>query len=121
MSAVEQAKRRGSEQLRALHGDRHGLDTASLALIDEVLSNDSIQLLGWQRRGVPVIDSVVGTFLTGRDGAADIVKHLGRDRVAWGIVVFPYGVPAVEFLTVVEATRDAGAIQAGAAGAPAAG
>jgi hypothetical protein len=99
-------RKRGSELLRALHGDQHGLNQASLGLIDDVLSNETIQLLGWQRRGVPVIDGVVGTFLAPRGGVADLVRNLGSDEVAWGIEVFPYGIPAVEFLTVVQVTRD---------------
>ena len=99
-------RKRGSELLRELHGDQHGLNKAALGLIDDVLSDETIQLLGWQRRGVPVIDGVIGTFLAPRGGVADLVRNLGRDEVAWGIEVFPYGIPAVDFLTVVQVTRD---------------
>jgi hypothetical protein len=106
MGEAVNVRKRGSELLRGLHGDQHGLNKAALGLIDEVLSDETIQLLGWQRRGVPAIDTVVGTFLAPRGQVADIVRNLGRDEVAWGIEVFPYGIPAIEFLTVVQVTRE---------------
>jgi hypothetical protein len=106
MGVIGNVRKRGSELLRELHGDQHGLSESALRLIDDVLSDDSIQLLGWHRKGQPAVDTVIGTFLAKRDKVADIVSNLGRDEVAWGIEVFPYGVPAVEFLTVIQVSRD---------------
>ena len=116
MSDQGNPKKRGSALLRELHGDRHGLDKRSLELIDTVLQDESIQLLGWWRYGQPAVDRVVGTFLVGGRGVGSLVGQL-RQAEAWGIDVFPYGIPAVDFLTVVQVTKNIASAKAPQAGA----
>lgn len=113
MSENTNPRKRGSELLRELHGEHHGLDRRSLDLIDTVLEDESVQLLGWQRYGQPAIDQVVGSFLVGGDAVASLVGKF-RQGLSWGVHVFPYGIPPV-YLTVVQVTQNVAPTAAGPA------
>lgn len=104
MSANLNPKKRGSQLLRELHGDHHGLDRRSLELIDSVMENEAIQLLGWHRRGVPPVEQVLGQFLVPGPDVPAVVNQF-RQGLPWGVHVFPYGIPPV-YLTVLEVTQD---------------
>jgi hypothetical protein len=104
MSEKINPKKRGSELLRELHGDHHGFDMRSLDLIDAVLEDESVQLLGWHRYGQPAVDQAVGSFLVEGRAVASVVGKL-RQGLPWGVHVFPYGIPPV-YLTVVQVTQN---------------
>jgi hypothetical protein len=104
MSENINVRKRGSELLRELHGDHHGLDTRSLDLIDTVLKDEAVQLLGWHRYGQPAVDQVVGTFLVGGSSVGAVVGQF-REGLSWGVHVFPYGIPPI-YLTVVQVTQN---------------
>ncbi len=106
MSEKTNPRKRGSDLLRELHGDHHGLDKQSLDLIDTVLEDESVQLLGWHRYGQPAVDQLVGTFLVEGSSVASLVGKF-RQGLPWGVNVFPYGIPPI-YLTVVQVTQNGG-------------
>lgn len=108
MSEKINPKKRGSELLRELHGDHHGLDKRSLDLIDAVLEDESVQLLGWHRYGQPAVEQAIGSFLVEGRAVASVVGKF-RQGLPWGVYVFPYGIPPVS-LTVVQVTQNATAV-----------
>ena len=89
---------RGSAKvLNEVLGEKPVIDRAELRkLVATALDKHGAHLVNWWWRGQPAIDAAVCRLTVDPKAVGDLVRDLYGTRLQPTVVVFPYGIPAIE-------------------------
>jgi len=89
---------RGSDKLQ--HLKKAEISESQLDRLAGFANEEGIELVDWLVRGIPAVDWLEGSFHVRPNAVGDLINRLVAEGAVRQIVVFPYGIPAVDLVEV---------------------